>query len=499
MRITFPKRVRTGALLAVFAVQIVLILLTLPGQSIHVDEALLGEQVYWEVKDGIPRQDLLAGMFTGEEGKPVPQLVRHKLFNFLGCVVTRVAGFHLPALRLITLLSGFLLLGLMWAYLRKRGEDGGAAFLPVAVIFLFCPLVFRYIKVFRPEFLLAALGFLSFLLVLRALERERSFDALAAGLAAGLAVLAHLNGVMFIAAGLGTLLFYRKWKPAALFAVVSIATGALYLYDVVGNFSLFREQLFNDFTVNGSEYTVPALLAKIFKEHARYFRTPEIIGISALFVLSLPAALREKRGRRDVIFLYLAILVPVLAMAAKGFTPKYAIPVLPFFVLIIGKALRGIVHEASGNWKYYRWAFIAVLTAYLGYGIYAVQKNVRESGDSLAENNAVVARAMEKGSRVLAPSRFIFNEIGNFTVRDLFAARYRITKGEGKPFNLTTLCDYALENRFEYILLDREYRNSGHIDPQKVYSPIWGYAVIKVYSNDAILMKRTAVQFGPRP
>ena len=240
MRIAFPKKIRTGALLAVFSIQIILLLFTLPGQSCHVDEALLGEQVYWEAYGGIPRQDLLAGMFTVDDGKPVPQLVRHKLFNFLGRMVTLAVGFHLPALRLITLLSGFLLLGLMWAYLRKREERSGEVFLLCAVTFLFCPLVFRYIKVFRPEFLLAALGFLSFLLVLRALERERLAFAMAAGLAAGLAVLAHLNGVMFIAAGLGVLLFYRKWKFAAVFAVISLATGALYLYDVVGHFDLFR-------------------------------------------------------------------------------------------------------------------------------------------------------------------------------------------------------------------------------------------------------------------
>lgn len=498
MKIASSHGIKTGALMVVFTVQIVLLILTLPGQSCHVDEALLGEQVYWEVRDGTPRQDLLAGMFSADDGIPVPQLVRHKLFNFFGLLVTRVAGFHLVTLRLITLLSGFLLLGMMWFYLRKREERGGEVFLLCAVIFLFCPLVFRYIKVFRPEFLLAALGFLSFLQVFRALERERSADALIAGLAAGMAVLAHLNGVMFIAAGLGTLLFYRKWRMAAVFAGISLATGALYFYDVFGHFSLFREQLFNDFTVESGDYGATALLTKLLKEHERYFRTPEIIGISALFVVSLPAALREKRDRQRMLFLYLAILVAALAIAAKSFTTKYAIPVLPFFVLIIGKALSGKVWEAPGRWKYYRWVLIVMLAAYFGYGLFSIQRNVRDGWNTLAKNNAAMARGMEKGSRVLAPARFIFNCIGDFEIRDLYAARYLIMKKQGKPFNLTTLCDYARENRFEYILLDREYQKFGNIDSRNICGPVMDYAVIKIYTDDTILMKRSAVQSGSR-
>ena len=250
--------------------------------------------------------------------------------------------------------------------------------------------------------------------------------------------------------------------------------------------------------MDSGEYSAPALITKLFKEHERYFRTPEIIGISVLFVLSLPAAFLEKREGRDALFIYLAILGATLAMAAKGFTPKYAIPVLPFFVLVIGRALSGTVWEAAGRWKYYRWALIAVTAAYFGFGIYSVQRNVLNGGNTLAMSNASMARGMEKGSRVLAPARFIFNEIGDFTVRDVYAARYVIMKKEGKPFNLTTLCDYARENRFDYILLDREYRKFGNIDPQKVFGPVWGYRVIKMYSDDTILMKRVAVQSGPR-
>lgn len=163
----------------------------------------------------------------------------------------------------------------------------------------------------------------------------------------------------------------------------------------------------------------------------------------------------------------------------------------------IGKVVAGKIWEVSGNGKYYRWIYLFLLVAYFGHGIYSVERNVCCGWNTLAENNAVMAENMEKGSRVLAPSRFIFNEIGNFTIRDLYAARYIIMKKDGKPFNLTTLCDYALKNRFDYILLDREYRKSGNIDPQKVYAPIWGYMVIKEYTDDAILMKRCAIHVGP--
>lgn len=465
--------------------QSVMLALSICGESCHVDEAWLGEQAYWEAKDGVPRQALLSGMFHLEDRA----LVSHKLFISMGGMVTRIFGFDLYRLRMISLAAGLFLLWLMFWYMRGLGEVTRSAF-PVSVaVFLFCPLAFRYMKIYRPEFVLAAFGFLSFFLLCGYIRRNRLADAVLSGVFAGAAALSHLNGIMFILAGCGVLLWYRRWRACALFGVVSVGIAALYFYDVVGSFDLFRLQLFNDFVVGSGRYGLADSLVRLAGEHKRYFRTPEIIGISALFVVSFPAAVKGKVGRTCPLLLYLLLLFVALGVTSKSITTKYAIPLFPFFAVGIGLAFSGLVSGEIPVPRWYRNFLFLVLFVYGGYGVYyAVNGTFLKRANTVREN-ALIARDMERGSRILAPSRFVFDEIGHYGILDLFAARYLITRAGGTPFNLTSLCEYARDRGIRYMVIDPQYRSFARIDPRKVFPPVWGYTVIKEYTDGTLLFQ----------
>jgi hypothetical protein len=474
-------------LLGIIILQGIFITVSISGVPCHIDEAWMGEQSYREAIDGIPRQELLSGMFQFEER----MLIRHKLFIFLGSQVTRLTGFSLTHLRLVSVASGIALLVLLFFYSKKR-EDGRIVFFLAAAILLLCPFFFRYMKLYRPECLLAMLGFLSFFLLHRSIETGKISTAALSGVAAGFAALAHLNGVIFIAAGALLLIILKRGKLFLFFSIFSIITASFYLYDVIGNFGLFKLQFFNDFVVEKkySGYLGPFI--QLLNEHERYFRIPEIIGISLLFVVSLPAAFQRKASGNGILFCYTGLLIVFLGLVNKSPTAKYAIPLVPFFALATASAVIWTVKGETriSSSKIYRGLIAVFLGLYLFHGLYYSFTTSFFNRVDTAQENAMVASSMKPGTRVLAPGRFIYNEIGKFTIIDLFVPRYLATVRNKGELNLTSLCEYALDHDIEYIVIDKEYKEMADIDPRKIIPSIWGYSVKKIFGNDTILLKR---------
>jgi branched-subunit amino acid transport protein len=83
----------------------------------------------------------------------------------------------------------------------------------------------------RPELMLAALGFGSFLCLQT--KSATVSKSLLAGVLAGMAMLCHLNGIIYLIAGFGTLLYFRQYKNASYFALAGGLTGLVYFSDIL--------------------------------------------------------------------------------------------------------------------------------------------------------------------------------------------------------------------------------------------------------------------------
>jgi hypothetical protein len=484
----FSERNFKFLLLGILILEGFLLSVSITGTPCHIDEAWMGEQSYREALDGMPRQELLPGMYRFEER----MLIRHKLFIFLGSLTTRLSGFSLYHLRMMSVAAGIALLCLLFLYLKRENERHYLLFLLTAVILMLCPFFFRYAKLYRPECLLAACGFLSFILLRRAIDTRSISTAAFSGAAAGLAVLTHLNGIIFIASGAVLLLILRRGKLFLSFSVFSLCVASLYLYDVIGNYDLFRLQFFNDFVVENSYSGVFAPIIKLFHEHMRYFRIPEIIGISALFVVSLPAVLRRGAGSDRILYAYTGLLIVFLGLVNKSLTAKYAVPLFPFFALTAASAIYFTIKGETGlaSSKIYRSLLAIFLCLYVSYGLYYSVTTAFLNRVNTPGENAEIAVHMQPGTKVLAPGRFIYNEIKRFTIIDLFVPRYLATVRNKGEFNLTSLCEYAMNHSIDYIVVDDEYRKMGGIDPRKIIPSVWDYSVEKTFSDGTILLKR---------
>jgi len=224
-----PHRIRIAArvIFLLLAVQLILLVVSLPGQRVHGDEAWLGEQAYFLERDGVCRSELFRG-FLGYEQHV---LVAHKLFIFLGATEIRLLGWQLWSLRLLSLLAGIVLLITVVRFLRKQNRQD--IHWLVALLFLIStPLFFKFVNLYRPEVLLATCGFGSYYFLIRFLDRHRILFLLSSAALAGIAVLVHLNGLIYILAGIVVLLWCRQRRAVFLFLPLSLVIGAFYFWGI---------------------------------------------------------------------------------------------------------------------------------------------------------------------------------------------------------------------------------------------------------------------------
>ena len=264
-----------------------LALASLYHRSCFIDDAWLGERAWWLAREGVARSEL----FRGQVDYGQRMFVFHKLFAFVGAAFVRLLGWSLYTLKAVSLVSFVAFLLLLWRYCRRFAPAG---VFPLAVLLLLGHgLIGLHVFVYRPEIMLMTLGFGSFLLLRRFLESERSAHLVGASVLAGLCVLTHLNGLVFIGAGTLLLLTRRQPRRAAVFALVSSAIGALYLSDawLAGELPTLFRQLRGDPVLAERFADVASRLSGALDEHQRYFHSrPEIVfSILVLVVVVLTA------------------------------------------------------------------------------------------------------------------------------------------------------------------------------------------------------------------
>ncbi len=135
--------------------------------------------------------------------------------------------------------------------------------------------------------LVTALGFLSYYFLVKYSGTEEYWLAGAAVFFAGLAMLAHLNGSIFIATGLTVLLIRKKPLSCLLFCAMALIAFLPYLVDIYFHYQIFLIQISNPYIIAKMHFTFLKPFKNLLREHERLFRRPEIIIPSSLFFFNL--------------------------------------------------------------------------------------------------------------------------------------------------------------------------------------------------------------------
>lgn len=471
------KQANTLFFIAGFFILLMAYVLSLPNRKPHVDDAWLGEHSYWLFQDGVAKSKLMSGIAGSEDRL----LLHHKLFTVQGAGIISVFGFSLQWLKAISLVYFALAMFVLWI-LQHRMQlfKNDQSWMLVLLILLANPLLFEFSFVFRPETMLMFLGLLSFFLLWLSLtaEEHTRFYAFFGGFVAGIALVSHLNGAIFISAGFLLLVFKMRFKAAALFAVGAIVASMGYFYDfhAMSDFSLWYQQL--TFIPSDSPQTNPfiKILLNSLGEHMRFFHSPKEISFSLLFIAAAFSARKELIKKHNLLVFYTLLLMISMAVLALNKTSKYLILLLPFFAMIIGITFDNLLTKKS---KTRLTPFKVLLSVYFLVSVFYNVNIIRSKYDPTLNKKIRMAFAAENSNDmvVLAPMEFIFDEISNFKeINSLMAynERLKITPDLTAEKFLQT----AASEDVDLILMNDEYTKVFIMQDFKLNNYSSGYRLV---------------------
>jgi uncharacterized membrane protein YbaN (DUF454 family) len=474
-------------LLAVFAL---LFLISLPGRSMQVDDAWLGEQAYWLSQDGYVRSELFRGPLGYEEG----QMVYHKLFIMIGAAAIRIFGWSLYVLKDVSLLFYAIFVLTSYIYFqRNRDRFTRGDFWVFNLLMISMPLTFKYAYIFRPEITVMALGFLSFHFLTQGLKARSAEYCALAGVLAGLGLLTHLNGWTLILAGTVLLAANRRYRLAFIFGVSACAVSLLYLYNLTSaeNLKLFRDQISKDPAMEHMDFSVWRNVLKAAYEHQRFFHSPKEIFTSVVLALSLVFSWRELTRRHRDLLVYLVTLVVALAIFSRPRPTYYMLIYMPYIFLTVTIALK----NRGGMGAIRRNILLAAAALYFAYGLYYAA-GIIQARNGLPKANREIAAYVAPGSRVAAPVSFIYNEICNYRIQGL-TLYAQAAHHEGIELTGETLFQMARAYDNAYVILDDEYIDLLGLAGMTEGGSIGDYVLIRAMDHALVFAAAPAQGYEP--
>ncbi|MDY0343916.1 MAG: glycosyltransferase family 39 protein [Lentimicrobium sp.] len=389
-----------------------------------IDDAWIGEPVWWMYKVGYAKSELMHGVTSQE----VRSLVHHKLFSLNGLVSVKLFGFSLYSLKAVSLVWFVVFCVVLYRYMLKKFNKDLALF--VLMLFTINAFVFQYGFVFRPEIMVMTLGFISWIFLERTLKysSKRHLAVLLSGLFAGLAASGHLNGMIFMGAGGLLLLWNKRWIGSLIFAAGSLAGFAVYFYDFTPEFGFnyWLMQINNSPALFHSKVLPKSFsfLAKLWREHLRFFHSPREIALSlmVIFVLVSGYKLLYKSLKQEM--RYLMLLAILLALLAVHSTGKYLLLYMPHLLIIAGLALQQLYHFRKKNVpligrfssrQAWPWG-LALAIVYIGINVGWNIVTASDKWNSQINRELSLKFTGDEAAKmkVVAPMHFIFNEIKHY-------------------------------------------------------------------------------------
>lgn len=459
----------------------------------YIDDCFFGEQAYWLAKDGITRTESIQAGLGWEERL----FVYHKLNIWVGAVIIKTFGWSVYYLKTFTLIIYASFFFLLKKYLQAAGKQfPDATFLLVSLLIFINPLTFIYGFTYRPEILVMAAGFVSFI----ALEMIRTNDSrsllwiIIAGVSAGLAFLTHLNGIIFAVSGFFYLLIYRKYKLLIPFMLSGGIIMAFYFIDLLppGNMVRFLAQINNwpdevsgNFQTNVNVFN--GILIKLSSEHQRFFWSDKVFAFSILFIFSIVLAFKYMKENHKPLLIYTAMLILFLNLLGSHIAERYLLYYFPMMALIIALSILYLLKQR----RFFRLALLSiVLLIQVGLTAKHWLYIMNENSDFTTVNKELSKAIPEESKIILAPYSFIFNEISEKTLTyhtlEYFEVlqKRKLTGKEALAHCAQLGIDHIIINYFPC----RVNKVDRWFEPAYIGDDI-NYKVFKIYKNHIILSR----------
>jgi hypothetical protein len=411
------------------------------------DDAWLGEQSFWLEKHGIIRSEYFRGLVGCEK----QIMVSHKLFLLLGAGMIRLFGYGLPVLQFVGLIFFLILISELAFYVTSRERKINSWYLLAILTLVFSNrLLVKMSFQNRPEMMVAALGFGSFLFLVR--KRISTSDVLIAGFLAGLALLCHLNGVIYLFAGFITLLHLRKYLLAFYFALAGTLTSIVYFVDVIfqgGGFWAWHRQFAGD-PLTQEAFKISTKLIQLLTYPLLFFRSPEQIALSLLLVFLLWKQRHFIRQLPVIPKVYTGTLFLVFWLITKANGSGYMIIFIPFMLVLVYELYRINPVRSIG--------FKLVLATYLIIGAFGMCQiiYINLTMEYLPVSYKKLRPKIADHKTGFVPLTFFFDEYEEYP-RLLTHENYEL---QSRKVNMNTLsmARWAYRNGVGFIVMDYKFR-----------------------------------------
>jgi hypothetical protein len=450
------KRTIHITLASAILAMVCLFIFSLYHRWIHLDDAWFAEQAYQLLQYGYIRSEIFQGLLNYD----TQLLPAHKLHVLHGAIFIKLFGFSPYVVKAVPIPYVLFLIFLLYLYAAgNQVFTQSYSLLLLVLIFISHAFVFDYAYIYRPELMQACIGFASFYFLQKGIRLQQAKYILPAALLAGICVLFHLNGLVFIMAGGLLLLLHKQIKYLLLFGSIAGLISLLYFYDICclqENIDLFIYQFRNDPALEKSNFTVWAYFEKIFNEHMRLFRTVREGALSVCFFLSVFIFFRFLRQHHSLLLSYTFFLIFAVALITRDTNGQYYMLYLPFLALVVA---------ISADYVFSRQRFTSIvatcvlLLCYFIINLNLIRTIIAKRSDLLSRNGHITSLIPE-GARVMSSMYLVFNGLEPYNLQVTEA--YTLSKKKNLIPASVSFLDFCRQHGREYIALDER-------DLEKIY------------------------------
>ncbi len=420
-------------------------------REITLDDAYFAEQSYWFEKNGYVKSELFRGVLNWEERS----FVYHKLHVWQGALLVKLAGWDPYFFKSLPILYLLVFIFLARFYFYNFITRDGTVFLFFLALLFVHTFISQYGFEFRPEIMIMSAGFASFLGIRTGLVRNNILFIFLAGILAGTAALFHLNGLIFIIAGAGLLLFNKAYRPLVVFGIASLLAFSLYFIELIpaDNFSQFIYQFENDPAITKDEFSISAWIFKFLAGPKSFFSHLYVASFTILFLFALVINWKEVTQNNELkqMLIYFLLLGLTLSLISPGAKTMYLTYHIPYMLIVISSTFYPTLSRNK-----YRIIFVFLLFLYAGTQLGHTYSISSKNEATLPDVHAAIVEEyrINRSDRILAPENFIFNEIQNTTIQGLTSAE--MVSGEHVFSKLENLLEFAYENHKDYVIVGEE-------------------------------------------
>ncbi|MFK5857240.1 MAG: hypothetical protein QM503_14005 [Bacteroidota bacterium] len=437
-----------------------LFVVSLYDRYIYIDDAWFGEQVYWFSQLGHVKTSTIID-FHGWDNH---LFVYHKLNIIIGAGLIKLFGWSVAPLRVFTL--GVFLLFLYIIHKNVKDKNGNWNQIDVNLVMFFIivnPQTILYAFTYRPEFLVMSFGFYSFLLLF---GKQSVPKIILSGALAGMAILAHLNGAMFVVAGFVLLLIRKEFKLSIIFGISATIITTFYFYDLLepGNLETFLFQIKHwpdDITTNyeseGWMSLIYAALIKLTTEHQRFFWSHDVWGLSAMAIFTLIAKGKVLWRKYKELIIYTIVADISLNVFGSHIAEVNMLLLLPFLVLISAAFLSELKKESRPIIQLVVMLIMIFQISVVSIGFVNIL-NKQEAISKVSETT--LSSFPNSNERILVPYRFVFNQLPNKNLVSYKTMEYHQVEN-GSKYTKEEFIEVATKLGIYYMVISPEMYAKG--------------------------------------